>query len=662
MATSTKPTTSAPAKRYLTGVQGLRTVAALLVAVYHIWFHRVSGGVDVFFVVAGFFAAGSLTRLFAGATDSPKKSWASFTGYLLRTGRRVVPSAVAVVVGTVAMALFWMPKAYWASNIKHGFASLLNYENWHLISESSDYLQQDLEASPFQQFWALSVNVQFYVLIACAAFLLSLVAVRKKSPDAFSKGFRILVIVVLAISFAYSVYYTAADQSAAYFSTFTRLWEFMVGSLAFLLLKNDLGGKKTLSVLGWLGLAALLLLGAFFDLSTLLPGYLSWIPVLAALSLILASWEHVEPVVLTWRPVLWVADASFAFYLWHWPLLVFYRYKFGYEVSFAAGLAIIFVAGALAVLTTKAIEDPIRNSKPLVASAVKTLVVLAALMALGLSALGAWNWVKSEESHGPAVSEPEAAVEVTVDSLTPAPVDARQDVSMAYARGCHQKADDAAIIECDWGDPDASNTIALVGGSHSLQWLEAVLVAAEQVDAQVYQYTKSNCLFGVVEEFGFERDASCAEWNEELMEILRDTKPDLVVTIGTRRVEGVEQVPQGYTTRFEELSKLGIPVLALRDNPAFDFNPVVCVEEETDWDECTVARGDVYVSDADLDFPQIDGVTLLDLTDLFCNGDTCGVVDGTILQYRDDNHLTTTWIKANTEPIVRAVQEALQGR
>nr|AMP56566.1 hypothetical protein [uncultured bacterium] len=89
---------------------------------------------------------------------------------------------------------------------------------------------------------------------------------------------------------------------------------------------------------------------------------------------------------------------------------------------------------------------------------------------------------------------------------------------------------------------------------------------------------------------------------------------------------------------------------------------MVCVEEETNWDECTVARGDVYVSDADLDFPQIDGVTLLDLTDLFCNGDTCGVVDGTILQYRDDNHLTTTWIKANTEPIVRAVQEALQGR
>ena len=51
-----------PRQQYLMEVQGLRTVAALLVAIYHVWLHRVSGGVDVFFVVAAYFLVAGLMR------------------------------------------------------------------------------------------------------------------------------------------------------------------------------------------------------------------------------------------------------------------------------------------------------------------------------------------------------------------------------------------------------------------------------------------------------------------------------------------------------------------------------------------------------------------------------------------------------------------------
>lgn len=52
-------------RKFRPEIEGLRAVAALLVAVYHIWMMRVSGGVDVFFVVSGFLITTSLLSRYA---------------------------------------------------------------------------------------------------------------------------------------------------------------------------------------------------------------------------------------------------------------------------------------------------------------------------------------------------------------------------------------------------------------------------------------------------------------------------------------------------------------------------------------------------------------------------------------------------------------------
>src|SRR6201991_5366332 len=58
---------------YRHDLDGLRGIAIALVAVFHVWFGRVSGGVDVFLALSGFFFGGRLLRaaLTPGTSLSP---------------------------------------------------------------------------------------------------------------------------------------------------------------------------------------------------------------------------------------------------------------------------------------------------------------------------------------------------------------------------------------------------------------------------------------------------------------------------------------------------------------------------------------------------------------------------------------------------------------
>lgn len=73
-------------RKFRPEIEGLRVVAALLVATYHIWFNRVSGGVDVFFVVSGFLITTSIISTI-NRTGTFK-----FLPYISKLLKRLLPS------------------------------------------------------------------------------------------------------------------------------------------------------------------------------------------------------------------------------------------------------------------------------------------------------------------------------------------------------------------------------------------------------------------------------------------------------------------------------------------------------------------------------------------------------------------------------------------
>jgi len=144
---------------YREDIQGIRAVGAILIMIYHIWLNKVSGGVDVFFVISGFLMTGILVKQYnEKGRILPVLFWAKII-------KRLAPSAYLVLLATLIGSYFFYPVPLWPSLLSEVIASALHVENIQLIRKSVDYLAREVPPSPVQQFWALSIQIQFYIFL-----------------------------------------------------------------------------------------------------------------------------------------------------------------------------------------------------------------------------------------------------------------------------------------------------------------------------------------------------------------------------------------------------------------------------------------------------------------------------------------------------------------
>jgi peptidoglycan/LPS O-acetylase OafA/YrhL len=717
----------APPQR-IAAVDGLRGLALVLVVAFHLFGQgRVSGGVDVFLLLSGYFATGSLLRRAETGT-------LRLAAHYARTLVRLLPAALVVLAAVTVALLTLAPRLRWSAVLREVGASATFWENWELVNASLAYGAAGPDASPLQHFWSLSVQGQFFAvwplvvlaLVACA---------RRLGRDQLSPAALVAAVtgVATAGSFAGALWLVAVDQPLAYFSTLTRFWEIGAGALLALALRSgahrsgvlqrpiprDGAGRTRLRhVLGWTGLALVVGSGFLVDGARVFPGAWALVPVGGAVLVLVATAGDGTPTaqgverLLDSAPLRFGARISYALYLWHWPVLVFWLLTtHTQKVGPVAGAGILAVSTGLAWLTTRYVAEPLlgnvterlaarraaasgpvfgslpgRASGPCPSAARlsgdvtaraattpsgrRTLAVLAgaAVLVLGgtQAAAGAHDATVQHSVAGLLTASPDhpgAAALAPGVPVTEAPstVPFRPATWVAYddhpdRPGCAQGGDRSELLECTVvAQREATAVVHLAGASHEQQYEEVFAELARAHGWELRETLKHGCRLATSGAGGMTYPPDCAAWNERALGALVDARPDAVVVVGTRTYEdgAPEQVLPGQVDAWRALDDAGITVVTVRDNPRFEWFVPVCLDTAAAREDCARPRAEQLAAASPLTTASgVPGDAVhLDLSDSICGPETCEAVVGNVLVYRDDDHLTNTYVRTLTPEV-----------
>jgi peptidoglycan/LPS O-acetylase OafA/YrhL len=716
--TEAKQNRSSERNQFRPDIEGLRAVAVLAVVLFHASMPGLGGGyvgVDVFFVISGFLITGLLWR---EVSTSGSVRLRAFYG---ARARRLLPASAAVGVVTMIASALLLPPLQAPTVLYDGIFSALYVSNYRFMQEGVNYFSaaNHLSPSPFLHYWSLGVEEQFYLvwapMILGTAWLIRLVHRARRRPDTRAtpnrRPYLVLLALVAVASFAMSFVATNIVPATAFYSLPTRAWQLALGGLVAL----TAGQWRRLAALpagivGWAGLAMILLACSWFSPTTPFPGTAALLPTVGAV-LILGA-DCATPAqgcgrLLGLPPLRAIGRISYSWYLWHWPVLVLAPLVVGHSLGLLARVAAAVLSAGLAWLTWKLVENPLRFSPKIrnspwrslglggAATAIAVCVGLALLqvvptpvgrgapatpLSLAAASVPAGSGI---EVYDAAVSQvftqvqaalaASAGIKAVPSNLEPPLTDAAAEDTSVYLGGCMRDFLQTGHPECASGDTSSATTVALVGDSHAAMWNPAFQQLADQRHWRLETLARAGCPLldlPITSPLLHREYTECEQWRSEIMARLRAEHPRLVV-LSMWRGYGSADWPSGFTSydrtwldsltrTVQRLREIGAQVLVL--GPIPDPQSVVPVCLSAHLDDATVcaptrsAATDPSGIAAESAAARAAGAHYADLTDLFCTADRCPVIVDNTLVYFDWNHLTLEYSRA-LGPVIGALAD-----
>ena len=306
-------------------IQGLRGIAVLAVVLYHanLPIHGGFVGVDIFFVISGYVIFKSILR------DFETTGLIDVRAFVIRRIHRLLPALSFLIICTLITSVFVLsPFGDQQQVVKTSQATSMFSANIYLALQNSYFAMTN---NPLRHTWTLAVEEQFYLFLIVLIYVIHLIA--RKSSTEFTRLVLKSVFVIGALSFLLSILCSFGTKviplptRIAFFSMPTRAWEFSVGILLALInipnLRNRAGAmfSNLISIIG----VALISIALFqFNTFTTFPGIAALLPVIGTGLLIFDSHTS-NPIkrILEFKPLVWIGDVSYSWYLWHWPMIVF---------------------------------------------------------------------------------------------------------------------------------------------------------------------------------------------------------------------------------------------------------------------------------------------------------------------------------------------------
>lgn len=641
---STPDTSGASLKppKYRPDIDGLRAVAVLSVVGFHAFHGWIRGGyvgVDIFFVISGFLISTIII-------ENLENHSFSFLEFYSRRIRRIFPALLLVLFVCFIFAWFALLPDEYRHLGKHaagGAAFVSNYLFW----SEAGYFDKTAETKPLLHLWSLGIEEQFYIV-----WPLLLWALWRSRISLF-----LVCIVIVLGSLAYNVYEVTKDSIAAFYSPLTRCWELLAGALLAWLVTHYQKGLNGLSQLhaNVLSVTGFSLITAGIFLLTKespFPGWRALLPVVGAVLVIGAGKEAwINREILSHPVMVWFGVISFPLYLWHWPILSFLSIVESTTPGRIVRMGAVLVSIALAWLTYRLIERPIRFG-PCVRPKVVSLAVMMAVVA--------YAGFKVYASNGyPDRSSIQGYLEINFNEL--AIVKEKDDECLSYINNTFPK-----FPYCRLSGLTGRETIAVIGDSHALAAFAGIANRTNALGTNVLlMATRGHPPF-LGAHFGaneFDRGVRTGQTDQIISTLkgMRSVKNVFIITrgpvylTGTEPLTGEQQVMPSILSEgsfetslqstIDTLFNSGKRVFYVAENPELPTHPIRCLSRpfRNGTSDCTNSVSVVMGRQARYwsILKKMNHVTLISPLDAFCPAGICNAFSkDQELLYLDDDHLS----------------------
>ena len=469
---------------------------------------------------------------------------------------------------------------------------------------------------------------------------------------------------------------TDASPARAFYLLPTRVWQLGVGGL--LALIGVMGTSRRSGALAWAGLAAVAVAGVALTAEMPYPGLAALLPTAGAVALLYGGAAPSGPArLLAAAPLRFLGKISYSLYLWHWPLLVLPIMFLERALTGVEIVASVAVAIGVSWLSWRFVEQPFRygdrSRRATSWSAIRIGVagiLSVALFTQGLAAALPSSAVAVQPTPGPSGSPAPSPSGSPVASdgpitlpadLTPSLTSARDDEERLRGDGCLAFERVTTPPNCVYGVKESAITIALVGDSHASHWFPAIEAVALERGWRLLTFVKVSCSFTtlVQRNLALKREyRECTTFNEATVARLNQIKPALTIIVNRRTfrpiTEGITSAMAGAALG-EMVARIPGATVILVDTPDPGRDVPACLSKHpSDIRACLFtqdAADNREIGIAERVAADVSGATLIDLTGNICAAWPCSPISGSVLIYRDEDHMTETFSRSLAAPL-----------
>lgn len=361
---------------YLSYIDGIRAFAVISVIIYHLDPKLLPGGfsgVDVFFVVSGYVVSLSLDK----HRDLKLRDFLML--FYSRRIKRIIPALFFCLLLTIVLTGIFIPKsALTAFQGVTALGAFLGISNIVLAIGNYDYFGPTTEFNPFTHTWSLGIEEQFYFL-----FPFIFIFWTQERP-VFKKASVAIFSILFFASICFCWWLSKFNKLFEYYLIVSRFWQLAAGILLYQFINSSYsrkidGSKLVFRVLSWFSLG-IVLAGFFVSDEAKFP--MPWaIMAVCGTFLLLLSMNYVKggyvSSILNNKFMVLIGKMSYSLYLWHWPIIVLFRWTVGLDTAVKNIFAIVLTI-MLASISYFLVETPIRTSR-IVAKASRRTIIYAGL-------------------------------------------------------------------------------------------------------------------------------------------------------------------------------------------------------------------------------------------------------------------------------------------